>query len=171
MNKILNSVGSIVLFTTATACWAASTGDIKLNVTLKPAGSFIAESHQVLIQGSAVRKGPQVMASNIVLPVSTLKTGIALRDEHMTKKYMECDKFPNAILTHATGKDGKFTGELMVRNVRRPISGTYSINGNTFTGHFTVRSSDFGIAKARYMGVGVSDDVGVDITLPATGKM
>lgn len=168
MNTILNSAVSFLFFMSASVALAAATGDIKLNVTLKPAGSFIAESRQVRIQGTAVRRGALVTASNIVLPVNTLKTGIALRDEHMTRRYMECDKYPTAVLTHATGKDGKFTGELMVHNVRRPISGTYQINGNTFVGHFKVRSSDFGIAKARYMGVGVADEVGVDITLPAS---
>lgn len=168
MIKILNFVLSTFILATASAASAAGMGDVKLNVTLRPAGSFVAESRQVTVKGSAVRNGSQVTASNIVVPVCTLKTGISLRDEHMTRKYMECGKYPNAVLTHATGRNGKFTGELMVRNIKRPISGTYQINGGTFTGHFTVKSSDFGIAKVRYMGVGVADEVNVDITLPSS---
>src|SRR5438132_5755067 len=37
-------------------------------------------------------------AVTFVVPLATLKTGIDLRDRHMREKYLETDKYPNAVL-------------------------------------------------------------------------
>jgi len=148
-----------------TSAFAAS--DCKLNIALSPAGSFVAESQAVVVRGSTEKKGDQFIAHDIVLNLDTLSTGIELRDNHMKHKYLETDKYPEAVLTQATGKDGNFQGELSMHNVKKPIQGTYKVAGDQFVCNFTVSIKDFGIDKVRYMGVGVSDAVNVEISIPA----
>jgi polyisoprenoid-binding protein YceI len=146
---------------------SAFASDCKLNISLSPAGSFVAESPAVEVRGSTEKNGDQFVAHNIALKLDTLKTGIDLRDDHMKKKYLETDKYPEAVLTQAVGKDGNFTGELLVHGVKKPIQGTYKLVGDQFVCNFTVSINDFGIAKVKYMGVGVSDSVPVEISIPA----
>jgi polyisoprenoid-binding protein YceI len=142
--------------------------DCKFRVSLSPAGSFVAESTALEVRGTAKRDGDSVSAENVALKLDTLKTGIDLRDDHMKKKYFETDKYPEAVLTHATGKAGKFTGELLLHNVKKPIEGTYVFEGDEFVGTFKTKVSDFSIPKAKYMGVGVNDEIEVTIRLPAS---
>jgi polyisoprenoid-binding protein YceI len=155
----------LVSFAVVQAAHAAT--NCQFHVSLSPAGSFVAQSDGVEVRGSATRTGDNVTAKNIALKLDTLKTGIDLRDEHMKKKYFETDKYPEAVLTQATGAGGKFTGDLQLHNVTKPIAGTYVFEGNDFVGTFKTKLSDYSINKAKYMGVGVNDEVEVTIRLTA----
>lgn len=164
---VIKMITSILLAQGFLLTPALAASDCKLNISLSPAGSFVAESQAVEIRGSTEKNGDQFVAHNIALKLDTLKTGIELRDNHMKHKYLETDKYPEAMLTQATGKDGKFTGELQVHNVTKPVSGTYKVAGDQFVCNFTVSIKDFGIEKVKYMGVGVNDAVNVEISIPA----
>jgi polyisoprenoid-binding protein YceI len=146
----------------------ASANDCKMTVSLSPAGSFVAESSQVEVRGSTSRTGDQVSAKNVAIKLDTLKTGIDLRDEHMKKKYLETQTYPEAVLVSADGSGGNFKGILNLRNQPKPITGTYRFEGPDFIATFKAKISDYGIQKVKYMGVGVNDDVTVEIRLPAT---
>lgn len=162
LNKLflgISLLGMIQVATASTNC--------QFHVSLSPAGSFIAQSSDIEVRGSAVRTADGVSASNVALKLDSLKTGIDLRDEHMKKKYFETDKYPEAVLTQATGKDGKFMGQLQLHNVTKPIAGTYVFEGDEFVGIFKTKMSDFSINKAKYMGVGVNDEIEVTIRLAA----
>src|SRR4051812_12504401 len=108
-NMKLNKLSWIVC-TLALSPVANASTNCQFHVSLSPAGSFIAQSNALEVRGKATRAGDSVSASNVALKLDSLKTGIDLRDEHMKKKYFETDKYPEAVLTQATGKDGKFTG-------------------------------------------------------------
>jgi polyisoprenoid-binding protein YceI len=144
----------------------AQAGEVKIHVKLSPAGSFTAESSAVEVKGETKKAGAQLSAKSIELDLNSLKTGIGLRDRHMKEKYFETEKFPKAILSQASGKDGKFTGSLTVHGVTQPISGTYELSGGKFVGKFGTKISAYNISKPKYMGVGADDDVEVEVTLP-----
>jgi polyisoprenoid-binding protein YceI len=162
LNQILIGILSLSLAQVASASTSC-----QFHVSLSPAGSFVAQSNEVEVRGSAVRTADGVSAKNVALKLDSLKTGIDLRDEHMKKKYFETDKYPEAVLVQATGKDGKFTGDLKLHNVTTPIVGTYVFENGDFVGTFKTKLSDYAINKAKYMGVGVNDEVEVTIHLPA----
>mgnify|MGYP001202154416 CR=1 FL=1 len=134
-----------------------------VGVTLIPAGSFKAKSTDV--KGFATKKGDEVSAKNIVVDLKDLKTGVDLRDKH-TKKHLETDKFPQAILVSATGKGGKGTGVIKIRGIEKNIAGTYKVEGNTLVAQFPLVLSEFGITGIKYMGVGVDDEVRVQVSVP-----
>jgi polyisoprenoid-binding protein YceI len=167
-NKVIST--ALVLAWASLIQAAGAATNCQFHVSLSPAGSFVAQSSNLEVRGSATRTGNSVSASNVALKLDSLKTGIDLRDEHMKKKYFETDKYPEAVLTHATGKDGTFTGELQLHNVKKPIAGTYVFEGNEFVGNFKTKMSDFSINKAKYMGVGVNDEIDVTIRLAAPAQ-
>ena len=138
-----------------------------VNVVLHPAGSFKAKTTSV--KGTIVRSGTDFKATNIVVDLSTLTTGISLRDEH-TKKHLDVKTFPEAVLVSAQGHDGKGTGTIKIRGVQKDISGTYEVADNKLTAHFPLQLSDFKIDGIKYMGIGVDDKVTLDVTLPVSAE-
>ena len=134
-----------------------------VDISLRPAGSFKVKSTEV--KGFAVQKPDHVEAQNIIVNLKNVETGITLRDTH-TKKHLEVDKFPEAVLLKAEGRNGKGTGVIKIRGIEKPIAGTYEIQGSNLNAHFALKLSDFKIEGIKYMGVGVADDVQLNVTVP-----
>lgn len=134
------------------------------DVKLTPAGSFKAKSTSVT--GFATVTGDKVKAENISVKVKTLKTGLELRDKHMTEKYMEANKYPEITLLSATGKNGKGQGRVKMHGIEKDVEGTYKINGKELEADFEIKVSEFGITGVKYMGVGVHDTVKVHVVVP-----
>lgn len=153
------AAASLVLFFSLTSFAQEATVD----VTLNPMGDFKGKTSDV--KGSAVVKGDEVSASNIVVNLKGLKTGVELRDKH-TQKYLETGKFPEAVLLSAKGKGGKGTGRIRIRGVEKDISGTYKVEGKTLKAKFDLNIADFGIKDINYMGVGVEDKITLNVSVP-----
>jgi polyisoprenoid-binding protein YceI len=143
---------------------AHAAGTVAISVSLSPAGSFVAKSESV--QGTATKSGNGYTAQGVNLDLNTLKTGIDLRDRHMRDKYFETKKYPKATLKSAKAEGGKFEAELEVHGKTKKVSGPYEVQGQMIQGKFKTTLSDFGIPDAKYMGVGVDDEVEVEVKLP-----
>lgn len=145
--------------------------EAEVSVVLKPAGSFKAKTNEV--KGEVEKKGDTFQAENIVVELGNLQTGIELRDKH-TKKHLEVEKYPQAILLKATGQNGKGEGEIEIKKIKQKIAGTYEVEGNMLVAHFPLKLSDFKISGIKYMGVGVDDTVQLLVKVPikqaAAGK-
>lgn len=152
----------ITLFATLLT-FSAFAQEATVDVTLSPAGSFKAKTSEV--KGMAIQKGDFVEAQNIAVKLTGLKTGISLRDQH-TKKYLETDKHPEAILVSAKGKDGKGEGVIKIKGIERKIAGTYKIVGDKLQASFPVKFSEFNITGVKYMGVGVQDEGVINVSVP-----
>lgn len=136
---------------------------VVLDVVLNPMGDFKGKTSE--IKGEAIVKGDEVLAENIVVNLKNLKTGVELRDKH-TQKHLETSKFPEAVLISAKGKGGKGTGKIKIRGIEKDISGIYKVDGKVLKAKFKLKLSDFGIEDINYMGVGVEDEVTLNVTLP-----
>lgn len=149
---------------------AAFAQDAAVDVKLKPAGSFKGKSNDV--KGFATLNGDMVEAKNIVVGLKKIETGVKLRDEH-TRKHLDVEKFPEAILVSAKGKAGKGEGIVRIRGIEKSVSGTYSIEGDKLKAEFPIKFSEFGITGIKYMGIGVDDTGKISVTVPvqkATAK-
>ncbi|MFM6928714.1 MAG: YceI family protein [Bdellovibrio sp.] len=151
---------SLILTLGVSSAFAQS---VVMDVTLNPMGDFKAKTTQV--KGEAIVKGDEVSAQNIVVNLTSLKTGVELRDKH-TQKHLETSKFPEAVLVSATGKGGKGVGKIKIRGIEKEISGTYKVEGKVLKADFAVKMSDFGIQDINYMGVGVEDTVTLHVAVP-----
>lgn len=156
------SISIITLMFVSTGAFAQV--GVVADVVLNPFGNFKAKSEK--IKGKAKRKGALVTAENIIVDLNSLYTGLALRDSHAKEKYLETKKYPTATLIKAEGKDGKGTGVLKIRDIEKPISGTYTIKGSHLTAKFPLKLSDYGIKGISYKGVGVEDDINLEVTVP-----
>lgn len=144
----------------------AQQGTVKAYVSLNPAGDFVGNMKST---GAATLSGNKISAKNIVVDMKSLSTGLDLRDDHAKNKYMEVNKYPQAILVEANGENGKGTGTLKFHGQEKPISGTYSVQGGKLLkAEFKIKMSEFGISDISYKGIGVEDDVKIEVLIPIT---
>lgn len=156
MKKIL--VSSLILISQLAFAQQAT-----VDVALRPAGSFKGKTSDV--KGTVTQKGTAFEAQNIVVDLRNLKTGIELRDEH-TKKHLQVDKHPEAVLVSAKGEGGNGEGVIRIKGIEKKISGSYKIEGTKLIAEFPLKLSEFEITGIKYMGVGVDDEVKVTVEVP-----
>jgi polyisoprenoid-binding protein YceI len=154
--------GSLLVFILSFTCVAQAQNKVSVLVSLTPAGSFTAKSDK--LAGDLVKTGNEFSASRLVVSIQSFKTGISLRDEHF-RKHFDPSKNPNAILTDLKGKDGKATANLEVNGVKKPVSMTYQEKGSEVVANLNLKASDFKLPPAKYLGVGVRDEVKAEITM------
>lgn len=142
----------------------AYAGSAVADVALTPAGDFKAKTEDV--SGFAIVKGDTVSAQNIIVNLKNLKTGLALRDKHAKEKYLEVDKYPEMKVVKAEGKGGKGKARIQYRGVEHDVEGTYKISGDKLIANFPMKLSDYKITGIRYMGVGVDDEIKVNVEVP-----
>jgi hypothetical protein len=140
-------------------------------------GKGIAPHGNLKISGSE-------LTGNFLFDLSSLDTGMNLRNEHMKKKYLEVDKFPEAKLTitkldlpkdfnidHCEIDKAKFEGNLLLHGVEKPIKGDSKISCKTnqvnFSAGFDIVVEDYGIAIPSFAGVTMAKDVKVSIAATA----
>lgn len=136
---------------------------VSINVSLSPAGSFVAETKSV--KGFAVKTADGVKAENISVDIRTLQTGITLRDKHL-KERLGVSKYPVVRLVKAVGKNGKGEALIDIKGMKQKVKGEYTIEGKTLKSNFKMRLSDLNIKDANYMGVGAEDEVTVNVQVP-----
>lgn len=163
VNKI-TIIGLLLLCSNALANGGSAEADVKLS----PTGDFVAKTADV--SGVATVNGDSVEADKIIVKLKNLKTGMSLRDKHAQEKYLETEKFPEAILTKASGKGGKGSGMLKIKGIEKQVSGTYKIDGKFLKAEFPIKLSDYGITGVKYMGVGVDDEVNLRVSVPTKQK-
>ncbi len=138
---------------------ANSKQEIVAKVTLFPIGSFEATSDKII--GTGKKSGVRYSADSLRVPLASVKTGIALRDQHMREKLLE-KQHPDIVVTDIKASAGKGTAKLSMRGVTKPISFTYKDFGDgTAEAKFTVHLPDFKIEGINFKGVGVEDDMEV----------
>lgn len=161
------------------AAWRVSSGHVAVICPLTVGGSFEATTRSVSGQLSVDPSQPSRLAGTIEVELQTLDTGIGLRNAHMRDNYLEVgrgDGFERAVLSDIVlGGDAAtavgattFTATLLVHGVRKPVNGQARIartgGAVNVDASFFVNLPDFGIAKPRYLGVGVKDQVQVKVS-------
>lgn len=141
----------------------------------------------------------QKLTGELRLPLSSLDSGLELRDEHMKNKYLEVQKSPYAVLkidSLELPKDLdklvlskekiKFKGILNLHQVSRDVEGDLSLaqlkrapaglseksgfESCEVVAQFSLALSDFNIEIPSYMGIKVADRVDIEVKLALDGK-
>lgn len=170
MNKFLCFSTVMVLTSVfATSFAQAQKSDLKIYVTLTPAGDFVAKT--TTIKGTAVEKADgSFTAENIEIDLNSLKTGISMRDDHMKEKYLDTKTYPKAILKKAVGKGGKGVGVLTIKGKDINVKGEYKKEGNLLISKFNLKLADTGITDVSYKGVGVDEELKIEIAVPIVAE-
>jgi polyisoprenoid-binding protein YceI len=166
----------------AESAWRVARGDVRVVCPMTVGGSFEAKTGA--IQGTVTPGAAGApLGGEISVDLATLDTGIGLRNEHLKSKYLEVGKgqgFDHAVLSEIrlggvdpTGFQGKtaFTGSFLLHGTTKPVSGQATIRRDgpnvRVEASFPVTVADFGIEKPQYLGVGVRDQVTVNVSLVA----
>jgi polyisoprenoid-binding protein YceI len=137
---------------------------------LKIKGEGIAPEGEVSIKDKVTGK--------FTFKMSSLDTGIGLRNEHMKDKYLEVGKFPTAELKiedvtkfdpeKSEQKALPFEGTLTIHGVTKPIQGTVDVQkkgkGYSISAGFEAKITDYAIAIPSYAGITVADSVKVSVS-------
>ena len=168
----------------AGAAWAVAAGDVKVTCPLTVGGSFQARTTALKGTVQSNTAASPSHRARLVVDLRTLDTGIDLRTEHMRANYLEVDKaqgYDQAVISDvdltglkADAPEGKarFTAMLALHGVSRPVSGQAEVRrdgtGLKVKASFPVQLSSHMIPEPRYLGVGVKDQVIVEVTFTAT---
>jgi polyisoprenoid-binding protein YceI len=158
-------------------------GEIRVICPLTVGGLFETKTTAISGTVSPEAAPPGALGGELRVDLSSLDTGIELRNTHLREKYLEVARgaeFATAVLSavhldkaKAPGFQGQtpFTGTLLLHGTRRPVAGQADIHseGNDVrvVASFPVRLDDYGIASPRYLGVGVKNEVQVKVSLVA----
>ena len=159
--------------------WRVGQGDVRVICPMTIGGSF--EAKTAALRGSVIAgaNGSGMLDGSLAVDLRTLDTGIGLRNEHLREKYLEVNKgtgFDTATLSAidltgfspvAPEGKGSFTGLLTVHGVTKTVAGAVDVRraGDSLRvkASFPLDVSDYGIAKPRYLGIGVTNTVHVEV--------
>lgn len=174
---------AVAISAPAQTTWRVSGGDVRVTCPMTVGGSFEARTAALTGVVGLVSPGTPSLSGRLVVDLATLDTGIELRNDHMRETYLEIGRgqsFDHAVVSDIdlggvdpADMDARvhFTGRLLLHGVTRPVRGEATIHrgssGWQVRADFHVRLPDFGIAKPRYLGVGVRDDVRVAVAFEA----
>lgn len=150
---------------------------------LKIRGNGIKPKGKIFIQIPASAGMTTQISGSFILDLSSLDTGISLRNRHLREKYLEVEKFPKAELKlikldqlekilsgEKTDLDAlPFEGLLSLHGVQKAISGKADIKKENqsldIEATFDLSIKDFSIETPSFAGITVADHVEVYVKL------
>jgi polyisoprenoid-binding protein YceI len=168
------------------AGWSIQNGDVRISVPLRPGGAFEAKTSAMLGRVRASGSRPVLLTGEIAVDLTTIDTGIDLRNRHLRENYLQVAKgpgFDKAVLSEirvpeASGEAFRgrsaFTATLLLHGVKAAVSGACEIkadgNGVRVEASFALALRDFGIEPPEYMGVGVGNKLLVKLAFSAVPR-
>lgn len=180
---IAGSTAAVPMAVQSSDAWRVSSGAVTVHCPMTVGGSFDAKTSSIEGQLMASVSSPASLAGELAVDLSSLDTGIDLRNRHLREKYLEVAKgpgFEKAVLKAVTLEQPpvnfsgttRFTAELTVHGVTKAVAGEARLQptgaGTRVEATFPLHLPDYEIAKPRYLGVGVKDDVQVKVTFEST---
>ena len=165
-----------LLALTAAAAGVERTGDASASFNGRGPAGFKLEG-----KASEVKLEDDGKVLKVIVPLAGLKTGIDLRDKHMREKYLQVDKYPDAVLevpwsAVTLPEDGKSVtqkgrGKMTLHGQTKEVPFTYTVQrtGNTYqvTGNTPLNIKEFGIEIPSYLGVTVKPDIETIVSFTA----
>jgi polyisoprenoid-binding protein YceI len=164
--------------------WRVERGATQVLVPLRPGGAFSATTSSLCGTLTLEPGKPARLTGELSIDLTTIDTGIALRNQHLREKYLEVGKgkgFDKALLSdiQLADADGAafqgrtpFAAKLLLHGVKHPVAGTVEIRpegqGRRVRAEFPLQLSDFNVAPPLYLGVGVANRLLVKVQLTAT---
>ena len=169
----------------AAAAWAVEDGEVRIRCPLTVGGSFDATTSAISGRLVQTTSGAASYAAELVIDLTSLDTGINLRDRHLRDTYLEVERgddfatarlsglqLERALPAGAARHETRFSAELLLHGVRRPVAGEAELRlsnaGVEVRASFSVLLPEFNIDSPRYLGIGVRDEVRITVTFVAT---
>lgn len=153
-----------------------ASGDVTVVCPMTIGGSFEAKTSA--LAGSVTPANGGALAGALTVDLINLDTGISLRNRHLRNNYLEVQKGPdysvakleNIKVEKLPGKT-TFRGTLMLHGQQREVSGTADVQqdgkGYRVQATFPLQISAFQIPEPTYLGVGVKNEITIQVNLVA----
>lgn len=182
MKPALSSFVALALALASSVAGAAFSGRSDGSAQFTAAGpagmSIVGSTHDVKVEEDG--QGTVV----VTVQLTTLTTGIDLRDKHMREKYLQVGTYPTAVLkvpraklkVPGPGESGAFEadGTLTLHGQTKPTHFRYTAKNDGgvlgVRGTMPVNMNDYGIATPGYLGVTVKPNVDVTVSFSADDK-
>ena len=189
--RILVAVALVVLApagaqtAVAAEAWSVASGEVKVRCRLTVGGSFNIVT--TALSGTLQPSTPDGTdyAGELRVDLTTLDSGIDLRNSHLRDTYLEVERgpeFQSAVLSSivlddplaagASRHETEFAGMLALHGVQLPVSGEAELRRRDgqmqVEATFSISLDAFDIPPPRYLGVGVRDTVEITVTFDAT---
>ncbi len=144
-----------------------SQGQVEFKAKAKPALISI-DGKSNLLSGTLTGED-NIFDGNFDLELTSLDTGIELRDDHLKNKYLEIEKFPNAKLSFTKtriekNKEINFEAKLNLHGQEKMVQGIATLNDdNRLEAEFKINLSDFGIDIPSFKGITVAKEVKIKV--------
>ena len=175
---------SLVVSSLAAFAMSAFAADLKLSkghveflAIGKPSAIKIRGKGDAL-QSSALQFKDGKLSGHFVFDLSSLDTGIDMRNEHMKEKYLEVGKYKNAELeltpldfaqdickTDVKQDHTAFAGTLKLHGVEKPVKGEFDMKPGHSQASFNLNLTDYKIEIPVYLGIKVADQVATTVEL------
>jgi len=172
MKKILSLLFIIISQSIFSSTYNVAKGNVEF--VAKGFPSFIKINGVSTKVDGTLKKDKDLLSGTFKLDLSSLSTGMELRDDHMKNKYLEVGKYPTAILTLTPFKledSGTAKGVLKLHNVEKEIEIEYesSQNQNSISVETKLNLvlNDFQIAIPSFQGITVAKDIAITVNLKA----
>jgi polyisoprenoid-binding protein YceI len=164
------AAGAVLCFSLAAHAKLARVAGSEVSFTLiGPAGLKIVGT------GNELRVNDDGQAVKVAVPLSSMKTGISIRDKHMHEKYLQTPNYPTAelqvprgglkILGGGSNVSQDTAGTLVLHGKSKPVNFRYTgaREGSKLKvrGTMHINMNDFGIEVPVYLGVTVKPDVDI----------
>lgn len=140
--------------------------------------SFTAKGRPALIaikgEGTGVEGKFQnkdgILSGDFKFPLSNLRTGIELRDEHMLNTYLEVKDYPEArlkienVVTARPGEEFIFNGELTLHGVTQKVEGKSILKEDSLSAKLKIKLSDYKISIPSFQGITVAEEIEIEFT-------
>jgi polyisoprenoid-binding protein YceI len=163
--------------------WRVVRGEVRVLCPMTIGGSFEAKTKSLTGTVTLAASHPVLLAGDLTVDLEDLDTGIDLRNEHLRNTYLEVSKdaaYERAVLSEVKLGDVEpeafqgrtaFSGVFTLHGVKKTVTGQADIRREGASvrveASFPVTIADYAIAKPRYLGVGVKDEVQVKVSLVA----
>jgi polyisoprenoid-binding protein YceI len=164
----------------------ANSGNVEFDATGHPSALRIVGKGKAPAGSFDVNH--QNVSGKATFDLTSLQTGISMRDEHMKNKYLEVAKYPQAelLITHlqlpANADIAKgdcavdsvpFEGKLKFHGVEKPVSGTTKLVAKgdkvDINARFGLKVDDYGISQPKFAGITMADEV--QVLINSSGKL
>lgn len=173
---LVASVAVLPLSARAEDAYRVTSGDVTVVCPMTIGGSF--EAKTTALSGSVTPGSGGTVKGTLAVDLVNLDTGISLRNRHLRNNYLEVQKGPdfstakleNIKLEKLPGKT-TFKGTMTLHGQQHEVSGTADVQqdgkGYRVQATFPVQISAFQIPEPTYLGVGVKDEITVQVNLVA----
>ncbi len=178
----ISSISAVALVAPTSIPVAASQGKIEFHAVGRP--SMIKINGEGKGPTGILKVNGSKIEGDLTFDMTSLTSGISMRDTHMKEKYLEVQKYPTSKL-HLTEvslpadwslskpeiKGRAFKGDLTLHGVTKPVSGTFDVSRGSSTGalnttaNFEAKIDEYGVEIPKYLGITVRNEVPVTIQL------